>query len=164
VGLRSRHVSTRRHVTRHRIVRKAVRHHNHRRFAGVRHLNPNRKIRVSKTGRHHRFLGRKKSTTPRRPKGTAPVRVLKGRHGPRKFLGRKKSAVKRVMKKGAKRTFKGRKKVTMRVGLKRTFKGRKKVLHRKKPVYTHPRKRPTKKLKQAARGPVISAQSYINMF
>ena len=142
-----------------------VHHHHPRRYAGVRGgprvvrrgvtLTRHRKPRVNKTGRHHRFLGRKKHVGPRAAKGHALHRALKGRHGHRKFHGRKKSLHKRHMRKGLHRKFKGRHlthKRHVRPGLHRHFKGRKTTHHR---GHTRPHK---------PKAAPISSASYLSMF
>ena len=151
-----------------RMVRRRVQVHRHhpRRYAGVKSARgPHSSLvhrgatvtkpRLSKTGRHRRFLGRKKSTHPRAARGHALKRArnLLGRHGHRKFKGRRKSLHKRVMRKGLHRTFKGRKYHGRHVkpGQHRRFFGRKPSTH----------KRITKPKQKAA---PISAASYLSMF
>ncbi|MDQ0241164.1 hypothetical protein [Arthrobacter bambusae] len=138
-----------------------VHHHHPRRYAGThptRNTAPKRRkagvSRINKTGRHHRFLGRKKHVGPRAKRGTAIHRALKGRHGHRKFLGRKKSAHKRHMKPGLHRKFKGRKYHGRHVkpGQHRHFKGRKPSAHKRRISKPKPKAAP------------ISSASYLSMF
>ena len=157
-------------VTKRMVRRRVQVHHHHpRRYAGVKSTRSSgsahsslvhrgatvAKPRLSKTGRHRRFLGRKKSTHPRAARGHALKRArnLLGRHGHRKFKGRKKSTHKRVMRKGLHRTFKGRKYHGRHVkpGQHRRYFGRKPSTH----------KRITKPKQKAA---PISSASYLSMF
>lgn len=147
-------------VTRRRVQ---VHHHHPRRYAGThptRNTAPKRRkagvSRISKTGKHHRFLGRKKHVGPRAKPGQGLKRARNplGRHGHRKFHGRKKSLHKRHMKPGLKRHFKGRKYHGRHVkpGQHRHFKGRKPSAHKR---------RISKPKTKAA---PISSASYLSMF
>lgn len=141
-----------------------VHKHHHRRYGGIKGgprpttAAPKRKragvSRVNKTGRHHRFLGRKKHTGPRAKPGHALHRTLKGRHGHRRFLGRKKSAHKRRVRPGLHRKFKGRKYHGRHVkpGQHRHFHGRKTTHHKGRISKPKPKAAP------------ISAASYLSMF
>jgi hypothetical protein len=139
-----------------RLVRRRIKVHKHhpRRYAGVKgassvvHRGATvHKTRPNKTGRHRRFKGRA-------ARGHAVVRLRKGRHGHRRFLGRKKSLHKRVMRKGLHRKFKGRQYHGRHVkpGQHRRFFGRKPSTH--KPRISTP------KTKAAP----ISGASYLSMF
>lgn len=139
-----------------------VHHHHPRRYAGThptRNTAPKRKksgVRVNQSGRHRRFLGRKKHVGPRAKRGMAIKRARNplGRHGHRKFHGRKKSAHKRVMRKGLHRTFKGRKYHGRHVkpGQHRRFFGRKASTHKRRISKPKPKAAP------------ISSASYLSMF
>lgn len=168
VRIRSRMVRrgrTGRKATGVKVARRRVQvhRHHHRRYAGVRGGKPvvhrathkPRKPRLSRSGRHHRFLGRKKHLGPRAAKGHALHKALKGRHGKRHFHGRKKSLHKRVMRKGLHRHFKGRHlthKRHVKPGLHRHFHGRKTTHHK---GHLRPQK---------PKAAPISAASYLSMF
>lgn len=140
-----------------------VHHHHPRRYAGThptRNTAPKRRkagvSRINKTGRHRRFLGRKKHVGPRAKRGMAIKRARNplGRHGKRHFHGRKKSAHKRVMRKGLHRTFKGRKYHGRHVkpGQHRRYFGRKASTHKRRISKPKPKAAP------------ISSASYLSMF
>lgn len=175
VKVRSGHARrgrTGRQVTNLKARRKVqVHHHYHRRYAGAkggtaragtakptlrrRHAGVTAATpRVSKTGRHHRFLGRKKHVGPRAARGHAIHKALKGRHGHRMFKGRKKSLHKRVMPKGLHRKFKGRQYHGRHVkpGQHRRFLGRKTSTHKRRISPPKPKAAP------------ISSASYLSMF
>lgn len=158
---------TGRTVTHQHVRRKTqVRKHYHRRYAGIRGKTStaaalaHRRLagvtvsRPSKTGRHRRFLGRKKHVGPRAARGHAIHKALKGRHGHRRFLGRKKSLHKRVMPKGLHRKFKGRQYHGRHVkpGQHRRFLGRKPSTHKRRISPPKPKT------------PPISSASYLSMF
>lgn len=161
-----------------RIVRRRVQVHRHfhRRYAGLKG-GPNTshrphkpgKSRINKTGRHHRFLGRKKHLGPRAKRGQAIRRLKKGRHGHRHFHGRKKSLHKRHMRKGLHRHLKHKR--HMRKGLHRKFKGRHNTHKRHVKPGQHRRflGRKTTHHKghirpQKTKAAPISAASYLSMF
>jgi hypothetical protein len=177
VRVRSSHARrgrTGRTVTHQHVRRKTqVRRHYHRRYAGIRGKTSTAaaaahrrlagvtttKARPSKTGRHRRFLGRKKHVGPRAARGHAIHKALKGRHGKRafhhrKFKGRKKSTHKRVMPKGLHRKFKGRQYHGRHVkpGQHRRFLGRKPSTHKRRISPPKPKAAP------------ISSASYLSMF
>jgi len=147
-----------------KVARRRVQVHRHhpRRYAGVRGGTSSVvhrgaiKLRPSKSGRHRRFLGRKKHVGARAKRGQAIKRARNplGRHGHRKFHGRKKSAHKRVMRKGLHRQFKGRKYHGRHVkpGQHRRFLGRKPSTHKPRISKPKPKAAP------------ISSASYLSMF
>lgn len=149
-----------------------VHKHHHRRYAGTRGhpkapkapthrtlsgVHPP-KARVSKTGRHHRFLGRKKHVGPRALRGHAIRKALKGRHGKRAFHHRKfhggHLTHKRHLRHGLHRHFKGRHYHGRHVkpGQHRHFHGRKTTHHRGHVRPPKPKAAP------------ISSASYLSMF
>ncbi|WP_427130311.1 hypothetical protein [Pseudarthrobacter sp. S9] len=153
--VRSRMARRRAPVRKTRIVRVKVHKHHPRRYAGVKGATPShRKAKVNKTGRHHRFLGRKKHVGPRAARGHAAPRLRKGRHGHRKFRGRKKSLHPRHTRAGLHRKFRGRKYHGRHVkpGLHRKYLGRKTTHHKGRISRPKPATQP------------ISSASYLSMF
>lgn len=144
------------HIARRRVQ---VHKHHHRRYGGIKGSGTaapkrkragvagTRKARASKTGLHRKFKGRA-------ARGHAVARIRKGRHGPRKFHGRKKSVHKRKVRAGLHRKFKGRKYHGRHVkpGQHRKFNGRKTTHHKGRISKPKPKAAP------------ISSASYLSMF
>lgn len=123
-GRTGRKASTKQHVKRAVQVHK----HHHRRYAGTKggSAAPKRRKAGVTTAKRHRKTGLHRTFKGRSARGHARAYTRKGRHGHRKFHGRRHPVNKRHVRKGLHRHFKGRRHTTrhVRKGLHRKFHGR----------------------------------------